>query len=79
MELSAVDSEERLEEVKEVWDKIAARNQEIREYLHNLEMSAEINEDAFSELSDPFSDMGDSELVKSANKVLHIFKKHPIY
>lgn len=69
MELLPVDSEERLEKAKKVWDRIAAKNEEIAKYLRDLDATLEKdNEDAYSDLSDPFSDMGESEFAKPANK-----------
>lgn len=68
MELLAVDSEERVEKVKQVWDRLEANNRDILNYLKDLDNNLEANEDAYSDLSDPFSDMGDSEFAKAANQ-----------
>lgn len=69
MELLPVDSGERLAKAKKVWDQLEARNKEIEVHLRDLDNLLEKdNEDAYSDLSDPFSDMGDSELAKPANR-----------
>ena len=69
MELLPVDSEERLAKAKRVWDRITAKNEEIKRYLQDLDAELEKNNgDAYSDLSDPFSDMGDSEFAKPASK-----------
>lgn len=69
MELQPVDSVERLTKASKVWDQIAERNREIEEQLRNLDTVLERDtEDTSSDLSDPFSDMGDSEFAKPANK-----------
>lgn len=70
MELLPVDSEERLARAQKVWDALEKRNQEIVADLRNMDNIPLLgNEDAWSDLSDPFSDMGDSELARPAKKV----------
>lgn len=70
MELLPVDSAERLAKAKKVWDQIAEKHLEIQNYLRGLdaELLEKDNADAHSDLSDPFSDMGDSEFAKPACK-----------
>lgn len=69
MELLPVDSEERLARAKKVWDRIAEKNRQIEAQLRDLDNVLEKdNGDAYSDLSDPFSDMGDSEFARPASK-----------
>lgn len=71
MELLPADSEERLAKARKVWETIEAKSRHIEAQLRDLDnVGGNDNEDAYSDLSAPFSDMGDVGFTKTAsNKV----------
>lgn len=66
--LLPVDSEERLKVSQQVWDKLNHISRETEQYIRELD-NVENESNCYSDLSDPFSDMGDgNEFVKARNK-----------
>lgn len=67
--LLPVGAEERFVEAKRVWDRIEAISAETAEFIRAMD-NLDNTSNCSSVLSDPFSDMGESEFVKArSNKV----------